>query len=73
MPEPLIYTPAEVMEILQLGRSTVYDRLRDGTIPAVRVGRRLLIPRRALREMLEGESVPDPPDTADDDSREEGA
>ena len=37
-----------------LGRNTIYERIRDGTFPHVRLGRRLLIPEDALDRLLEG-------------------
>ncbi len=49
----LVYTAREVQELLGLSRTAVYDRLRDGTLPSVRVGARILIPRRSLERFLE--------------------
>ncbi len=37
----------------KLGRNTIYDRVKDGSIPSVRVGRRILIPSDALDQMLD--------------------
>lgn len=34
-------------------RSTLYERLRDGTIPAIKLGKRYVIPADALERMLE--------------------
>ncbi len=50
--ERLVYTPREVGQLLGLSRTAVYDRLRDGSLPSVRVGRRLLIPRTSLEQFL---------------------
>lgn len=52
--EKLVYTPAETQKLLGLGRGTIYEALRTGAIPSVRVGRKFLIPRAALERMLEG-------------------
>lgn len=43
---------AEVIEMLPLGRSTVYAAIRAGEIPSIRIGRRLLIPTAALCELV---------------------
>ncbi|WP_288860261.1 helix-turn-helix domain-containing protein [uncultured Flavonifractor sp.] len=36
---PTILTPAEVMDILGIGKNTVYRLLNSGQLPAVRIGR----------------------------------
>jgi excisionase family DNA binding protein len=36
----------------QIGRSSVYDRIKDKSLPAVRLGRRILIPADALERLL---------------------
>jgi excisionase family DNA binding protein len=43
---------AEAAEILGIGRSLAYDAVRTGRIPALRIGRRWLIPRAALDRLL---------------------
>jgi len=43
----------EVSELLGLSRNTTYEAIRNGTIPSVRVGKRLLVPKKALERMLE--------------------
>jgi excisionase family DNA binding protein len=49
-----VLTAREVQELLRLSRSTVYARISDGTIPSVRIGGRILIPRAALERLLSG-------------------
>jgi excisionase family DNA binding protein len=56
--EPVVYNVDEVAELLGIGRSSVYRRIADGTIRTVKVGRRVLIPRAALEELL-AEAVAD--------------
>ena len=36
----------------KFGRTTLYEALRDKSIPSVRVGRRILIPANAFEKML---------------------
>ncbi|MGD0724362.1 MAG: helix-turn-helix domain-containing protein [Spirochaetia bacterium] len=50
-PKRLFVTPRQVREALNIGRATLYRRLKDGTIPSVRIGRLLRIPLAALEEM----------------------
>jgi excisionase family DNA binding protein len=43
---------SEVSEILGWGRSAVYDGVRRGDIPSLRVGRRIRVPTARLHDML---------------------
>ena len=56
--EPLVYTPAQIQQLLGLSKNSVYQRIADGSLPAVRLGRRLVIPRAALEKLLEQAVVP---------------
>lgn len=35
-----------------VGRSAVYERLHDGSLPSIRLGRKILIPADALERVL---------------------
>ncbi len=48
-------TVDETATELGLCRESVYEAIRRGEIPAIRIGKRLLIPRDALNRMLAGE------------------
>ena len=50
--ERLTYTPEQTRHLLGLGRTTMYNRIADGTIPSVRIGSRILIPKKALEQLL---------------------
>lgn len=52
MAERLVYRVEEVAELLGVSRSTAYDAVRRGELPAVRLGRRLLVPRARLEKLL---------------------
>lgn len=51
---PAVYTVPEVARLLAVARSTAYELVRDGAIPAQRLGRRWVIPRRRFHAWLEG-------------------
>lgn len=53
----LTYTVDEVAQLLRLSRGAAYERVRDGSIPAERVGRRWLIPRQRFHAWLEGKEA----------------
>jgi excisionase family DNA binding protein len=48
----LTLTIEEAGELLGVGRSTAYAAARAGQLPVVRIGRRLLVPRHKLEELL---------------------
>jgi excisionase family DNA binding protein len=54
-----LYRVPDVMALLSLGRSTLYEELRSGRLRSVRVGRVRLIPAAAIADyiaLLERES-----------------
>ena len=52
--EPQVMSVPEMARILGLGRVAAYDAVRRGDIPHIRIGRRIVIPVRALEKMLDG-------------------
>jgi excisionase family DNA binding protein len=52
--EPLVYTVEEAAELLGIGRSSCFEAVKRGEIPSVRLGRRILIPKARLHELLTG-------------------
>jgi excisionase family DNA binding protein len=46
------FTVEEARFRLGLGRSSIYEALRRGDIPYIRIGRRILIPRASLEQLL---------------------
>jgi len=46
-------TVREAAAALKISRGLAYQAARDGSIPTIRIGRRLLVPRRALEKLLE--------------------
>jgi excisionase family DNA binding protein len=55
---PLVLTVEEAARALRIGRGSAYEAVRQGAIPAVRIGRTLRIPRHSLLAMLDDESSP---------------
>lgn len=50
---PTRFLPVEVFRRQhELGRTPIYDALRRGEVPHVRIGRKILIPENALELML---------------------
>lgn len=50
----LVLTVAEASKLLRISRGAAYEAIKQGQIPAVRVGRRLLVPRASLERLLDG-------------------
>lgn len=54
--------PDELVGLLPgLGRSAIYDAIKRGDIPSVRVGSRLFVPTAALRRMWSIDLAPGEP------------
>ena len=51
--DSLVLTAGETAKMLRLSKTTVYDQIRQGSIPSIRMGKRILIPRVALMRKLE--------------------
>lgn len=51
------YSVEEFAALYGLSRTSAYIAVRRGEVPAVRIGRRLLIPRRELERFLERASA----------------
>ena len=52
---PPVLTVPEAAKVLRLGRNSLYQAIREGEIPVIRIGRRLLIPRARLEQLLMAE------------------
>ena len=52
-----ILTVGDVMEILDVGKSTLYDLLRRGDIECFRIGNRYKICKQSLIDYLNGKAV----------------
>lgn len=52
--ERLTYTVSESAELLGISRSTAYELVRTGDLPSLRLGRRIVIVRRAIESLLAG-------------------
>ena len=51
--ERVTFTVEETAKLLGIGRQLAYDKVKTGEIPVIKIGRRLLVPRRALEKLLE--------------------
>ena len=52
MEDKLTLSVEETAKLLGIGRNLCYDRVKTGEIPAIKIGRRLLVPRSALEKLL---------------------
>ena len=55
--ERLLYRPIEVGYAIGACRSTVYELIKSGMIPSVKIGGLLRVPRRALEKWIEDQQV----------------
>lgn len=54
--ELLALSVEKARKLLGISRGLMYEAVRTGQIPHIRIGRRILIPRPALMRLLEGEN-----------------
>jgi len=54
--ESLVLNVPEAGRMLNLSRATAYNLCAQGVIPTIRFGKRLVVPRRALERLLNGEN-----------------
>ena len=53
--ESLVLNVADAARMLNLSRATAYQFVREGKIPSVRFGKRILVPRKSLLAILGAE------------------
>ena len=56
--ESLTFSVNEAARVLGISRTTAYECVRTGELRAVRLGRRLVIPKIAVVELLAGSIAP---------------
>jgi excisionase family DNA binding protein len=49
-----VYTVRDVIAMTGLSENSVYSGIKKGEIPSIKIGRRILIPKRKFDEMLDG-------------------
>jgi excisionase family DNA binding protein len=64
-----LYTVVEAARLLGVGRSTMYELVRRGEVSSVRLGRKVLITRSTLEELL-GFAPPTPAELSATSPRE---
>jgi excisionase family DNA binding protein len=62
VPDPADHPTMQVDSVakaLGLSRVSAYEGVKNGDIPSIRIGRRIVIPTAAVRRMLQLDSGPD--------------
>ena len=54
--ERLTYTTQEAMEKITVSRNWFYGAVKRGDIPSIKIGRKILIPKKAFDELFNGSS-----------------
>lgn len=52
---PDVMQVEDAMAFLQIGRNTIYQLLRSGELPSVKLGKQYRIPKKLLLSYLDGE------------------
>lgn len=53
--EKLVYSIQEVADLLGISRSYTYELVRKGTIPALKLGKKQVIPKEKFYNWINGE------------------
>jgi excisionase family DNA binding protein len=53
-PSKMTLSITQVAEMLGISRNSAYQGVMTGEIPSIRIGKRILVPIKALERMLEG-------------------
>ena len=51
--QTLVYAVPEAGKLLGLGRAGSYEAVKRGELPVIKIGRRLMVPKAALHNLLE--------------------
>ena len=51
--DSVAFTVDEAAKILRISRNSAYQAVKEGQIPSIRIGKRIVIPRQAFNRMLE--------------------
>lgn len=55
--KPAVLTVDQAAKILGISRGLAFAAVNNGTIPALRIGRRILVPRVRLAQLIEGKTT----------------
>jgi len=56
--EKLTFTIEEAGKLLGISRALAYEMARIGKLPTLRFGKRLVVPKKAVQDMLERVATP---------------
>ena len=62
--ERLTLTVEQAGELLGISRALAYEMARTGRLPTLRFGKRIVVPRKAIENMLESSLANSNPDKA---------
>ena len=61
-PLPLVLSVPQAASMLGISKDLAYDLIARGELPALRFGRRVVVPTKPLLRLLNGAGVPDTPE-----------
>lgn len=50
--ESIVYTPNEVAKLLRIRVATVYELIKSGDLPALKIGKNYKVPKEGFEEWL---------------------
>ena len=55
--EPLAYSVSDACRVTSIGRTRIYELIKEGRLEARKIGQRTVIPASSLRALIEGEAA----------------
>jgi prophage regulatory protein len=55
--EKLLLKPSDLIQILGLGRSKVYELIATGQLPVIKIGRCIRIPKTSLEDWIKNNQI----------------
>jgi len=56
--EPLTYSIPEAATALGISKEALWRRVWEGSVPSIRLGRRVVISKRAVSRIIDGDTAP---------------
>ena len=58
MEQQMVYTMKELQPILKCSKNHIYDMVKKGELPTIRLGRKIVLPAHRLQQLLDGGWTP---------------
>ncbi len=57
MKQQLLYTVVDMMQLLQVSKTTIHNHISAGTLPSVKIGRRRYFPVKEIDKLFAAKNI----------------